>query len=118
MLKALLLDMDETLCDTSGANTQAKILLAQAAQRQFGCGFDGEGFATAYVAGIYRDWSEQQRIRYLPICETQSEESFRAQLICDLVVEQGISNIDNSVASSLQQTLISSVLKLLNFTQA
>ena len=34
MLKALFLDMDQTLCDTSGANEQAGQLMAQAVESQ------------------------------------------------------------------------------------
>ena len=56
MLKALFLDMDETLCDTQKANTQAQQQLAEAAQARFDVdGFDGQRFSAAYVKGIYHE---------------------------------------------------------------
>jgi HAD superfamily hydrolase (TIGR01509 family) len=102
MLKALFLDMDETLCDTLGANEQAKALMSQALIGQYGAGFDGHGFAEAYVEGIYRRWSESQRARYLPIVEQQSEGAFRLQLICDLLTERGVTEIGEVGAQALQ----------------
>jgi HAD superfamily hydrolase (TIGR01549 family) len=107
MLKALFLDMDETLCDTSGANQQAIKLLADAASHQFdhhlkGKSFDGLDFAEAYVSGIYRNWSEDQRKRYMPIIELQSEGEFRIQLIRDLLEEQGIIDASETTIQHLQ----------------
>ncbi|MEH6650343.1 MAG: HAD family hydrolase [Motiliproteus sp.] len=102
MLKALFLDMDETLCDTPGANEQAKRLMAQAVVAQYGAECDGEGFANAYVSGIYREWNDSQRARYLPVIEQQSEAAFRMLLIRDLLAEQGVENVDNATVQSLQ----------------
>ncbi len=102
MLKALFLDMDETLCDTLGANERAKRSLAQAVESRFGQGMDGQRFAEAYVSGIYREWSDSQRARYLPIIEQQSEGAFRVQLIRDLLAEQGVAQIDEDSAQQLQ----------------
>jgi N-acylneuraminate-9-phosphatase len=102
MLKALFLDMDETLCDTPGANEQAKLLMAQTLQAQHGDTFDGQGFSEAYVTGIYREWSAVQHARYMPIIEQQSEEVFRVQLIRDLLAERGINNFSNETAQALQ----------------
>ena len=102
MLKALLLDMDETLCDTLGANERAKQLMAQALRAQCGARFDGEGFADAYVAGIYRQWSDRQRARYLPIVQQQSEVAFRLQLIRDLFAEYGVEAVDQAAVQALQ----------------
>jgi len=102
MLKALFLDMDETLCDTPGANEQAKLLMGQALQAQYGAEFDGKGFAEAYVTGIYREWSDSQRARYMPIIEQQSEEAFRVQLIRDLLAERGVDELSDETAQALQ----------------
>lgn len=102
MLKALFLDMDETLCDTSAANEQAKSLMAQALQAQHGESFDGRGFAEAYITGIYHEWSAAQKKRYMPIIEQQNEEAFRVQLIRDLLAERGINNISDESAQALQ----------------
>ena len=71
MLKALLLDLDETLCDTLGANERAMRLMGQALDAQYGPEFCGQGFAQAYVTGIYRRWTESQRARYMPIINEQ-----------------------------------------------
>lgn len=102
MLKALFLDMDETLCDTPGANEQAKRLMAQALVEKYGAGFDGKNFAEAYVTGIYREWTDDQRARYMPIIEQQSEEAFRVQLIRDLLEERGIDGFCDHSAQALQ----------------
>jgi N-acylneuraminate-9-phosphatase len=98
MLKALFLDMDETLCDTTGANKRAKQLMGQALKVLYGAEFDGKGVANAYVTGIYRQWNARQRARYMPIIEQQSEGAFRLQLIHDLLAEQGVDDV--SVADS------------------
>ncbi len=102
MLKALFFDMDETLCDTRFANEQATRLLGESLLAQFGPGVDAAAVAHAYVAGIYREWSESQRARYLPIIEQQSEGAFRVQLIRDLLAEQGITEVSKDQARSLQ----------------
>jgi N-acylneuraminate-9-phosphatase len=73
MLKALFLDMDETLCDTQGANQQATRLLGEELDARYGAALDGQLVARAYVAGIYRHWSDSQRARYQPIIEQHGE---------------------------------------------
>lgn len=102
MLKALFLDMDETLCDTPGANEQAKRLMAEALIEQHGPEFDGQRFADAFVLGIYREWTDAQRTRYMPIIEQQSEEAFRVQLIRDLLEEHGVDEFCGDAAQALQ----------------
>ncbi len=102
MLKALFLDMDETLCDTPGANEQAKRLMAESLVAKYGDQFDGKAFADAYVTGIYREWTAEQHARYMPIIEQQSEEAFRVQLIHDLLVERGINERCDETAQALQ----------------
>lgn len=100
MLKALLLDMDETLTNTLGANAKAKQLLAEHLGERYG--IDGEKFANDYVSGIYRQWNEEQTQRYLPVIETQGERAFRVQLIFDLLAEQGIQIMSHNQAEELQ----------------
>lgn len=102
MLKALFLDLDETLCDTLGANERAKQLMAEDVQAQYGDDIDGASFATDYVMGIYREWSLEQRARYMPIIEQQSEGAFRVQLIRDLLAERGITSVSEESAQTLQ----------------
>jgi N-acylneuraminate-9-phosphatase len=115
MLKALFLDMDQTLCDTSGANERAGQLMAQAVERQFGEGFDGQAFADAYVKGIYRQFSDSQRRRYLPIIEQQGEGAFRLQLIHDLLAEQGVKDVSAESARALQEKFDSDRLEAFHF---
>ncbi len=113
MLKALFLDMDETLCDTRKANTIAKRLLTDIVASKFG--IDGAGFTEAYEAGIYRHWSEAQRARYMPIIEQQGEDVFRVQLICDLLKDQGASAVSESTAQLLQDKFDSDRLSAFDF---
>ena len=102
MLKALFLDMDETLCDTRSANLQAAQQMGEEIVTLFGAAVDGQGVAKAYLRGIYREWTDPQRNRYLPIIEHQSEGAFRIQLIRDLLEEQGVEQVDESMAQQLQ----------------
>ncbi|GAC22205.1 HAD family hydrolase [Paraglaciecola arctica] len=87
MLKALFLDMDETLCDTHKANNIAKQQLAKKAESICGSSLDSKQFAERYVQGIYRQWTPVQQQRYMPIIEQHSEDVFRVQLIQDLLVD-------------------------------
>jgi len=102
MLKALFLDMDETLCDTPGANEQAKRLMAQDLEAKYGADFKGKDFAEAYVMGIYREWTDSQHARYMPIIEQQSEEAFRVQLIRDLLAERSIDEPCDETTQAMQ----------------
>ncbi|GAB3099523.1 HAD family hydrolase [Aestuariicella hydrocarbonica] len=118
MLKALFLDMDETLCDTKKANAEAQQLLGEAAQQAYGAehdGFDGQIFSAAYVKGIYREWSEAQRARYMPIIEQRSEGAYRVQLIRDLLAEQGISDVPEEDAQALQDKFDHDRITAFNF---
>jgi HAD superfamily hydrolase (TIGR01549 family) len=102
MLKALFLDMDETLCDTQGANQQATRLLGEELDALYGGAFDGQVVARAYVDGIYRRWSDSQRERYLPLIEQDGEGAFRVQLMRDLLAAHGINEVDDSTAQLLR----------------
>lgn len=101
MIKALLLDMDETLCDTTGANNKAMQLMGHAVNAQYGADIDGQAVAASYVAGIYRKWNDKQRKRYVPIIKQQSEGAFRVQLIRDLLTEYGAADVNEDTAQSL-----------------
>jgi len=115
MLKALLLDLDETLCDTLGANERAKELMAHDLESQYGSHLNGQAFANQYVTGIYRDWSDTQRARYMPIIEQQSESAFRVQLIRDLLAQHGIDTITEEIAQAFQNKFDSDRLKAFDF---
>jgi len=115
MLKALFLDLDETLCDTQGANERAKQLMAHDIERKYGININGQAFALEYVAGIYREWTDTQRARYMPIIEQQSEETFRLQLIRDLLAERGVNNISDETAQAFQDKFDSDRLQAFDF---
>ncbi len=115
MLKALFLDMDETLCDTLAANEQAKRLLGECVESQYGAELDGQGFARDYVTGIYRQWNDTQRARYMPIIERQGEGAFRLQLIRDLLAAQGIAEMSDSEARTLQDKFDADRLRHFDF---
>ncbi len=115
MLKALFLDLDETLCNTSAANQRAKDLMAQDIETQCERSLNGQAFAKDYIAGIYREWSDSQRSRYMPIIEQQSEQKFRLQLIHDLFAERAIDTISDKMAQVLQDKFDSDRLKAFDF---
>ncbi len=99
MLKALLLDMDDTLCDTPAANAMATEKMAQSINHQFSPEQQGLNIAKAYVKGSYREWSGDQKARYLPIIAADGERAFRVQLLADLMEA---ASADPSKASELQ----------------
>jgi HAD superfamily hydrolase (TIGR01549 family) len=115
MLKALFLDLDETLCDTLGANEQARELMGRALDARYGDAFGGQGAATAYLKGIYRKWNEDQRARYMPIINQQGEGAFRLQLIRDLLAERGVAKITQEDAQTLQDSFDSNRLAAFHF---
>ncbi len=103
MLKTLLFDMDDTLCDTQKANAEAKARLSHYVEEMFSLQGQGDSFAEAYVTGIYRDWTDVQKQRYLPIVQTQSENAFRLCLIKDLLIDLGVNSIDDESVSAIQE---------------
>ena len=107
--------MDDTLCDTMGANQQAKRLMGESLGADYGAGFNGQTFAEAYVAGIYREWTNSQSECYLPIIEQQGEGAFRVQLIRDLFAAQGIDELSESEAQALQGKFDSDRLAAFDF---
>ena len=115
MLKALFLDMDETLCDTQGANEQARRLMGQSLEAEYGSRVCGRTVADAYVEGIYRRWNDHERARYLPIIEQQGEGAFRLQLIRDLLARQGVAEVSEAAARALQENFDSNRLAAFDF---
>lgn len=115
MLKALFLDMDETLCDTQGANNIARAKLAEAVCNQISPDVDGAAFASAYVDGIYRRWNTSQQERYLPVAEQQGERVFRELLIRDLLAAQGFNDVSDSAAQVLQDCFDNDRLQAFSF---
>lgn len=115
MLKALLLDMDETLCDTSAANARAAQLLAEGLTARYGEQLDAAALAQAYVDGIYRRWSDTQQARYMPIIEQHGEAAFRVQLLLDLLAQRGVENASEADARTLQSKFDSDRLEAFHF---
>jgi len=103
MLKALFLDMDDTLCDTTKANMIAKQRMDKAIKAHYGEAIDGAAIADAYVQGIYRQWNDEERTRYLAIITQQSESAFRVQLIQDLLAKHSVPEVDHQTAQALQE---------------
>jgi len=115
MLKALFLDMDETLCDTSAANARAVQLLAEGLTVRYGEQLDAAALAQAYVDGIYRRWSDTQQARYMPIIELHGEAVFRVQLLLDLLAQRGVENASEADARTLQSKFDSDRLEAFHF---
>ena len=115
MLKALFLDLDDTLCDTFSANEKAKQLMAASLEETYGAQFDGQSFSRAYMQGVYRNWTDTQRAAYMPIIAKQSERAFRLQLIRDLLAEQGVENVSDVQATAIQYKFDRDRLEAFNF---
>ncbi len=92
-LKALFLDLDETLCDTSGANQKALAIMASDAKSKIP-GLDGDKFAHLYLKGIYRELGEP----YTNLLQqSETEEAFRHALIQQILTELGFDHEHNSL---------------------
>ena len=117
MLKALFLDMDETLCDTTLANQQASIKMAELFESFYSKDnsqntVNSADFTKQYLKGIYRDFSPKQKTEFLPInCESE----FRRQLIHSLLRNAGIKNIDDEHITSLQNSFDQSRTQFFDF---
>ncbi len=101
MLKALFLDLDETLCDTSGANNKALQVMENKIEDIFAGCVDAQHVAAQYIKGIYRDFDERFSKLFLPIV---NEEAFRLALIEQILHDAGIEDIPADTATILQKT--------------
>lgn len=99
MLKAVFLDMDETLCDTSGANYQALLTMQTLAQQIYPA-IDSAAFAQEYLTGIYRDYPEKYQARLEPI---ENEKSFRLKLVTLILEELGVDSPSAKTVEQLQE---------------
>lgn len=101
MLKALFLDLDETLCDTTGANLQARDFLAKKSSSVFQSSFNYTSFANDYLSGIYKVFCEEMKRRFLPI---RNEEDFRTDLLRYLMEKYSISDqVEDETLHSLRE---------------
>lgn len=103
MIDTILLDMDETLCDTTKANTLALAKMATTFEQLLNCKGRGEALAESYRKGIYRELTPKQQTKLLPIAKT-SEAKFRHALIEDILQQQQISYANLSQIEQLQQS--------------
>lgn len=101
MLKALFLDLDETLCDTSGANKKALFFMAEKARSLFGHRIDAQAFAERYLKGIYRELDVRYSQLLLPVID---EEKFRIALIRLILEDLHIDDTSDMAIAELQQT--------------
>ena len=114
MLTTILLDLDETLCDTTGANSKALIALAD----QFCTIFSpqsqqqGEVFAKAYLKGIYRDLDARYREILLSIGD---EEAFRIALIGLILKDMALVDYPDGTEAILQTTFDSARTQYFDF---
>lgn len=90
MLKALFLDLDETLCDTTSANLKARDNLADKVRELCSHDCDSQQFASDYLTGIYRIFSDEMKEIFLPITD---EEEFRTNLLEYLFEKHQIAGI-------------------------
>lgn len=100
MLKAIFLDLDETLCDTTGANHKALVFMARKAAELFGDTLDSQQFAAAYLKGIYRELDARYTQLLLPVTD---EETFRLALIKLILQDLGVHPIPDNAITVLQQ---------------
>lgn len=101
MLKALFLDMDETLCDTTGANLKALNQMAEKAAEIFAGQLDAHELSARYLKGIYRELDDRYRSLLLPVTD---EEAFRLQLIELIVQDLGVTDMPADAPRLLQST--------------
>jgi N-acylneuraminate-9-phosphatase len=101
MLKALFLDMDETLCDTSGANKKAVCIMAEKADALLDGRIDSQDFGNRYLKGIYRELDARYSALLLPV---NDEEQFRLALIKLILEDLGISDVSAVTIAELQET--------------
>lgn len=99
MLKAVFLDLDETLCDTTGANQQALKKMAELAV-SLDARIDATAFADAYLAGIYRNYPSSYKDKVEPIGD---EGEFRLKLIKLILSDLGVTGLSDEQVVSLQQ---------------
>jgi len=119
MVKALLLDLDETLCDTSGANMKALQVMAGTFSLLFdgakvcnGEGIDSEAFVERYLNGIYRNLDDRYASLLLPVTD---EGAFRLALIELILKDMGLADVPEGAAQTLQNSFDEARSECLDF---
>ncbi len=87
MIKAIFLDMDETLCGTSEADKLAGQAFARWIKTTYPQLGDEQRFIQRYLAGVYKQLNNEfpELVALLP-----NEAAFRCGLIQTLLAEQGV----------------------------
>ncbi len=98
-LKALFFDLDETLCDTSGANEKALQDMALKVDEVFAGHVDASDFTGRYLRGIYRQLDQRYAERLLPVVD---EGAFRLALIDMILEDLGVSGAPADNIATLQ----------------
>lgn len=101
MIKALFLDLDETLCDTTKANLLALAEMAQCFEQLLGKAANGDKLAEQYRQGIYREIDPQL---LQSLSQDVSEEQFRHNLIAYLIQQAGFLSINPQQIKTLQDS--------------
>jgi HAD superfamily hydrolase (TIGR01549 family) len=101
MLKAIFLDLDETLCDTTGANTKALVSMGKTFHELFGANYSSQQFTAAYLKGIYRELDERYSALLLPVTD---EAQFRLALIKLILNDMGIAESNDYSIEKLQNS--------------
>ncbi len=98
MLKAIFLDMDETLCGTSDADKLAGQAFARWVKITYPQLGDEQRFIQRYLAGVYKQLNEEfpELVALLP-----NEAAFRCGLIQSLLAEQGV-EVDQAAGQAAQ----------------
>ncbi|NVJ57229.1 MAG: HAD family hydrolase [Vibrionaceae bacterium] len=98
MLKAIFLDMDETLCGTSEADKQAGQAFAHWVKTTYPKLGDEQRFIQRYLAGVYKQLNDEfpELVALLP-----NEAAFRCGLIQSLLAEQGVM-VDQAAGQAAQ----------------
>ena len=112
MLKAIFWDLDETLCDTTGANQKALEVMGELAHGVYGEGFPTEDFTAAYLKGIYRDFGARYADIFLPI---EDEASFRLELIEQILWDLGMDFVNEDDVADIQKTFDESRMSFFDF---
>ncbi len=101
MIKAIFLDLDETLCDTSLADAKAQEALITIATPLFEKSDDASKFADIYLNGIYKRLSSAFAEKLFPVID---EHQYRRQLISLTLQTLNVQSVNERLIDRLQDT--------------
>ena len=110
-LRAVLLDMDDTLCDTRSANAVGRAHLTRIAPELLGPALDGARYAELYLEAVYRILPEEmQHLNFL-----KEEKEYRNCCLRALAPLCGAAEPDAATADRLRLTFEESRLAAFDF---